>query len=762
MLDNQDKLEVEQDESLDVRQLWNVIDRRKWLIGGFALGVSLLAGVIVTLMTPTYRATATVLIESQQANVVSIEEVYGLDVRNQQYFETQFAIIGSRPIAESVVDRLGLETRPEVPTLKHDAGTIGTFLHTIRTGIRNVFSSGDEADGVPSVDSRQETVEGYQERLEIEPVDKTQLVLIHFDSPDRDLATEAANAHAQAYIDSILDARLDVTQSASSWMARRVDDLKQKLSGSEARLQAYREQENLIDAEGIQSLPTKEINELSSRLVEARRRLSEARIAYSQVQSGVRSQEPGSLDGVPAVSRDLAVRAFREAEAEAERKVAELAKRYGPLHPNMQAAQSELQQATDNLIRQQTSVADSIAADFRAAQSDVSQLESELDAAKVTFQQVGRKQSRLTELQQEVDVDRQLYEVFYNRMQETVQTGDLESVNARIVSPAVVPILPASPNKRLVVALVFIASLVVGVIASLLDDSFNNTLRSSHDIEDKLGQPLLGMLPLLGDDKTGGRSVQAILSDPDAGEFREAVQTVRTGLVLTNLDRPCKVVMISSSVSAEGKSTVALNLACAFGQMEKTLLIDCDLRRPSIGEAMGLSRTHRGLSDVLARRANVSDCIEYQEALGLDVLTAGLVPNNPLELLSSVAFTDMLVKLRDDYRRIIIDTPPVLPVSDSQVISRYCDSVMLVVKADQTPVQQVRQCIQRLSQVQAPLAGVVLNQLDLDKAQKYSDYGYGGYYESYTGAEETDASGPRLAAATAIGASNAEPRKATG
>ena len=736
MDDRNQKIDWDTDESLDLRNLWNVVDRRKWQIGMFALAMSILASIVVVFMTPVYRATATVLIESQKANVVSIEEVYGLDMGNQQYYETQFAILDSRPIAEAVVDRLNLETRVETPTLDEDAGLPSRFLYSIRSGLRGMLNGPADDAEARTHESRQKLLKAYSEKLDVEPVDKTQLVNIHYNSPNRDLAADVANAHAQAYIENILDSRLQVTQTASNWMARRVEDLKLKLETAESRLQEYREQESLIDAEGVQSLPTQEINELTSRLVEARRRLSDARIAYSQIRDADRSLVEGSLDGVPAILRNTAVQNFREAEAEAERKVAELAKRYGPLHPKMQAAQSELQQATRNFRRQQTNVAQSMEADLRAAQSDVSQLERELEAAKGSFQQVGRKQSELSALQREVDVNRDLYEMFYNRMRETAQTGDLESVNARIVSPAVVPALPESPKKQAIVALVFAASILFGIVAAFLDESLNNTLRSSQDVEDKLELPMLGMLPLMETEQARDRSSQPAFFRPDAGDFREATQTVRTSLTFVNLDRPSKVMLIASSVSGEGKSTVAVNLACAFAQMENTLLIDGDLRRPTVGEATGLQRTHQGLSDILLGKAEFRRCISTRESLGVDVLPAGILPPNPLELLSSSRFAELIAVLRNEYDRIIIDSPPVLPVSDSIVMARYCDSVGLVVKADSTAVHQVRQCIQRLDRAQAPIAGIVLNQLDLSKANRYSDYGYGGYHESY-GADET-------------------------
>ena len=715
------------EQSIDVRHLLEVVLRHKWQIIGFAFLMGLLAVVGVMLITPQYKAGATILIEAQEANVVSIDEVYGLEMRNQQYYDTQFEILKSRPIAEAVIENTGLASREETSPLGEGAGLLTKLGHKLRSKLADLFASDDIDSAGRDLES---VVRSYQKRLEVEPVGKTQLVNIFFESPDPAVAAEMANAHARAYIDSILDARVEVTQSASSWMSRRVEDLKSKLVVSEQALQSYREQEGLIDSQGVQTLPAKEIDELTSRLVQARRDLSEARIVYQQTRAGAGGDE-GGLGSVPTILSDQAVRGFRDAEAKAEQRVAELAKRYGPKHPQMLAAQSELAKASQTLARAQRSVAGSIEAKYRAAQSDVAQLERELASAKQQFQVVGRKQARLTELRREVDVNRQLYDLFYNRMQEMAQTDDLKSVNARIMSPAILPVRPFSPKKQLIIAMVVAVSGLIGIIFAFLNESFNNTLRSSDDIEKKLGVPMLGMVPLLKNGIIKGPSCAHAFLNPDEGEFSEAIRTIRTGLTLTNLDNPFKVILVTSSVSNEGKSTLAMNLAYAFGQVENVLLIDADMRRPTVGSELSIPRSHPGLTELLAEREELTECIVKRGREKLDVISSGFIPPNPLELLSSRNFGKVLGELQKRYDRIIIDSPPVLPVSDAVVLSKYADTVVYVTKSDATAVNQVRHGLSKLERVSAPLAGVILNQLDIRKAEKYSDYGYGGYYESY-------------------------------
>ena len=240
--------------------------------------MGLLTTLVVFAITPIYRASATLLIESQRANVVSIEEVYGLDARNQDYLATQFELLGGRPIAETVVDRLELIKQPEFRP--EDRPSLINF------DWRSWLPFGLQKQAGPSQpDERDRVVEAYLKRLAIDPVPRTQLVRVRFDSANSKLAAKVADAHAKAYIESTLDARVDATKTATEWMTVRLEGLRKDLQASEASLQAYREQEQIVDVEGLKSLPAEEISDLSSRLLEVRQALASAEIAYLQVTS---------------------------------------------------------------------------------------------------------------------------------------------------------------------------------------------------------------------------------------------------------------------------------------------------------------------------------------------------------------------------------------------------------------------------------------------------------------------------------------------
>ncbi|MDH3273560.1 MAG: polysaccharide biosynthesis tyrosine autokinase [Gammaproteobacteria bacterium] len=714
----------DEDQPLDLRHYWNVIDRKKWAILGLALAVTLLAALTAFAMTPVYRASATVLIESREANVVSIDEVYGLDTQAQQYYATQFEILDSRPLAEDVVAKLDLSSDPEFAADKRGKG----FTLNWRAWLpfaRPVLSTTTQTDPLQGV------IANYVRHLAIEPVRNTQLVRVNFESATPALAARAANAHAQAYIDSLRNDRVAVTGSAGTWLAERLGELEQTLRESEQRLQAFREQEQVIDAEGLQSLPVREVNDLTSRLVDVRRKLSQAEIAYRQV-ANLEDTSLADRQGIPAILEDQVVRSFQQAEAAARQKVAELEKRYGPKHPKMIAAQSELAEATRNLAAQHNSVATAIRNEYEAAKAEEAALVRALATARQQYQTSGRKESELNELQREVDTNRKLYELFYNRIGETSATGDLQSAPARIIAPAVVPATPARPNKTRIVGLAFVLTLIAGIMLAFLLESLNNSVRSAADVEEKLRLPLLGMVPRLKIKRNQRGALGSVFSNKIEPGFNEAIRSVRTSISLDNLEHPHKVIVIASSIGGEGKSTVALNLAHAFAKSERVLLLEADMRRPSIGRALKLPRATRpGLSELLAEQATLAECLFRGGKGQMDVLLSGSIPADPSQLLSSRRLVNALLVLRRRYDRIIIDSPPILPVSDALVLSAHADTVIFVAKSDATSIRQINQALDLLLRVNARVTGVVVNQLDVRKAAKYSDYGYGGYYESY-------------------------------
>lgn len=319
--------------------------------------------------------------------------------------------------------------------------------------------------------------------------------------------------------------------------------------------------------------------------------------------------------------------------------------------------------------------------------------------------------------------------MFVNRLKETNAAGDVQNTVARVIDPATTPMGPFAPNRNQIVGVVAAMTFILAALLALLLDRLTNTLNSTSEVELRLGVPTLGVLQKIkGFRKKGFVSELAFFNDTQS-TFSEAVRTVRTSVLMSALDDPHKVVVITSSVPEEGKTTLSFNLACALGQVKKVLLVDGDLRRPKIGKLVGRESRLPGLADLVAGQAQVSQCVFFDERAGIHILPSGTVPPNPLELLSSKRFADVITKLKEAFDVMIVDTAPLQLVSDAQILSQFASSVIYIVKADSTPYQVAQNGLKKLRWVSAPLLGVVLNQLDIEKAEKY--YGEYNGYRSY-------------------------------
>ncbi|MGB2221231.1 MAG: GumC family protein [Neptunomonas phycophila] len=712
-----------QEDVIDLRLYWQTVMRNKWGIIGFSMVITILAVLFVMSITPIYKATATLLIESQEANVVSIDEIYGLEGAASEYFETQFEILKSRQLAERVVDRLDLVNNPafnkrKEPLLPFD---LTQFL--------------PEALNKPQLEptmeqKRRSVVDSFMGNLSIVPIKRTQLVDISYESDDPELAVLIANTVGDAYIESNLEAKLELTLKATSWLSTRLESLRADLTEAERVLQDYRESEQIVGENGGINIASQEMELVANKLVDARRDRLEVESLYRQIQS-IGKSNPERLELVPTVLQHPLVQRMKGELARVELKRSELAKRYGPKHPRMQSVNSEISNAREALNSQILSVVNGIETNYRVAQANERSLQRTLDGTKGNMQELNRKEYRLNELQQNVQAKQVLFETFLTRFNETSATGDLNTANARISDPAVIPKSPIKPKKKLIVLAVLIGSLMFGVLFALLLEILNNTVKNARDVENHLHETMLGLLPLLQKKrKEPYKSYRQFVEDPSS-TYSESLRTIRTGVVLSALDNPHKTISVTSTIPGEGKTTLSTGLALAVGQMEKVLLLEADMRRPSIGRALGLNREAAGLSDVVAGSAKLEDAIQRFEAGNIDVLIAGKIPPNPSELLSSKRFGKLLEVLETKYDRIIIDTAPSQAVSDAMVLAQHVGAMIYVVKADSTTYQNARNGLKRLHEVKAPILGVVLNQVDVKRGAKYHGEEYGGYYDVY-------------------------------
>jgi capsular exopolysaccharide synthesis family protein len=431
---------------------------------------------------------------------------------------------------------------------------------------------------------------------------------------------------------------------------------------------------------------------------------------------------------LPIFANHIDIQALVESRAVAKHVVAELGGRYGETHLKMLSALSDLSQVESELTSQVDSVARGLQISYRAAEDTERELKRQIANVKRRLENASRKEFFLRELEREVDDNTHVYKMFLNSTQSANEAAGLESVNARVIDVALPPDYSAKPEKKkIVMVAVFLSGLFAAGIILLLN-WLDNTIKTPEDVEGKLKVPLLGYLPL---DKSNKEETPFLgfLSENE-WHFSEAARTIRTNYILSCLDRPAKVTLVTSTVPDEGKSTVSICLAHALGQMEKVLLIDADMRKSSIGNALGISLQTPGLSDLIDGTAGLEECVTRLPNSEVDIITAGVALGNPLDLIASDRFSLVINTLKEKYDRILIDSAPVLAVSDAIVIANHADALIYVVRSGDSSASLIKKGLRRLSETKARLSGVVLNQVDIEKMKKRSGHD-SEFYNNY-------------------------------
>ncbi|MCA6218237.1 polysaccharide biosynthesis tyrosine autokinase [Ideonella sp. B7] len=713
---------VSDEQKVELLELWRSISKRKWPILGLAAAAAVVVAAVALALTPVYRSTSTVLIEPGKGKILSIQDVYEASGGQQQreYFQTQVEILKSRDVAVRTIQRLKLWEHPEFDPRKNGDGWSTRLKRSL--GLGKAEPEWTDATLTNAV------MDSFMAALTVEPVRLSQLVKVSFDSTDPRLAPRVANELAHAYIDADRESKFAVSQQASIFLQERLGDLQANLAKSEQALQDYRESKGIVSLEGsAQTLASQQAGDTTTALVSTKAHRLSLQAAYDQV----RAVTNGNYVGVPWVMRDAAVSEAQRQVNDAQRALAQLQETLGPRNQKVLQAQAQLDTANTTLQQQSSAAAKALVREYQAALATEQSLDRALGNVRSNVQTVNREEFQLASLQRDVDTNRQLYDMFMSRAKETDLAGDVQASVGRIVDPAVVSDVPVKPKKAQMVSVAFVLALLGGALVSMLLDKLDNTVKGGEDAETRLRLPLLTALPVL-DKLDHDHTARLFLDQPDS-HHAEAIRTARTGVLLSHIDLPHKSLLVTSTVPGEGKTTLAINLALAHAAAKRTLLVDVDMRRPQVGPRLNLPAGCKGLSNLVAGTATLQECLHTVEGSPLLVLPVGDIPPNPLELLLSQRFKDVLKELGEQFEIVVLDSPPVELVSEALVLAPLATSTILVVKALSTPAPLVRKSIARLQRAGASMLGVVVNHLDFGKAQRYhgqygaDSYGYGGY-----------------------------------
>lgn len=710
------------EEEINLLEYWQVIRRRARAILGLGFLAALIGALVAFNITPQYRAEIKLLVKPDAPKVVSVDPLR--DVSNITFFyQTQYEIIASRSVAEAVVEKLQLEQHPLFSPQQGKNESSFNLSSLVKKWMPESWGISKESNRPSKVQIRAAAIGFFLSNLHVKGQRNSQIINVAFESPDAELSARIANAVAEAYIEKGLDAKFALNQKAAGWLTERLAGLRSKLEQSEETLRAFQEKEKLVGTKSFESITRGKLGGITDALINAQGRRAEAEIRYKQIKAAQRKGQ--SYESLQAVLQNAFVQRLKEDQVKLGRTVSELSERYGEKHPKMIAARSDLREANRHLRLEVEKVVNGIIRDYEAAAAQEQELKRLSQQTQSEARGHQAKEFELTKLERDVETNRQLYEVFLTRHKETNLTGDSDVTNITIIDQATPPLVASKPKKRRIVAVAIMAGLFLGVLLAFLLEYLENTFRTPEDIEHKLGLPVLGVIPAL---LLGKRSTEIperySFTSPDT-PFVEALNAVRTGVMFANIDTPPKIVMVTSSVANEGKTTLCSNLALTFSHTGRTLLIDGDLRKQQQSDKVLRRRSRLGLADMAVGDATIKECIiKDNDVENLFYMSSGTASPKPLELLSSKRFAQLLDKLKDHFEHIIIDSAPVLPVSDSLVLGNLVDEVILVVKADETTHAMARESIKRLASAHVVPLGVVLQQADLKKMEDYGSHYY--------------------------------------
>ncbi|MGH8516035.1 MAG: GumC family protein, partial [Panacagrimonas sp.] len=663
-------------ESADPLRQFRILYRNKWQILRTLAAVLLVATLGVFAVAPTYRGTATLLIEAVGAKVVAIDEVYqpGIPgVNLTEYQNTQIEVLKSRTIAERVFVELKLEQYPEY-ALSGDAPT--GFLAELKALLRPSAPADDRraapldrlmqnVDEVlpgsppPADGGHAAAVDQLMDNIEVEPVTRSNLVKVHAEAETAELSAKIANAVVNAYISYDAESRSGIANEASGWLGQQLAAVKADLERAEQAQQKFYESQALVNVGGARGLVEDEITDNASQLRAARNTRAGLENVYRRIVSARNSVEV--LQEIPQIAQEPLVQATKKLFIEAQGEVGALQSRYGPKHPKMAAAQARLNDARGALRTQVLLAADGIRSQYEIARNTETSLAGIVQESRSQIQGLDRKENQLQILQREVESNRKLYDTLLQRSKETQVTGELDIGKIRVIETAIVPKDPFKPRKLLWLATAGLSGLFLGLALALLRGFLDDTIKTPLDLEQAALIPALTVLPKV----KGRKRLTSIEIDEPNAMFSEGIRTLRTSLLLSDMSRKRKRILVTSAVPGEGKTSVALNLAMAIGQVERVLLVDADLRKPTVGTRLLLPPDSKGIVDLFTGTADLQACIHRHAKGNIDVLSCCRPPPNPLELIGSDRFAQLLESLGERYDRVVIDSPPCQPVSDS-------------------------------------------------------------------------------------------------
>jgi capsular exopolysaccharide synthesis family protein len=686
------------DDEIDLLALVRTLWRGKWWIALFAIVAIGIGGYYAYVRAiPTYTATTQMALQIRQETVVDLESVLSGVSSDQSSINTEMEVIRSRELISALVDQLGLMQDPEFnPTLLPDEG-FGPrdAVALVRTWL-NAPAAPEEAPTEEAI--RNSVIANVRDAISTQIGRQSYVFSISATSWDPRKSALMANTLANIYRDDQIAQKVQATENAAIWLSGRVSELQTELEQRQREITTLRTQRSLVSAESLQALNTQSV-ELQQNLQSAQAELDDATsrsTAMEAVIDGTTAEKAAAVqDGQLAAIQAAIERGDTAAEIRFDRRFESLR-----LQASAEAAR----------LREQ-----------------VAELEAEARRLSDQFEEQSSALANLQELERETEAVRVLYETFLTRLKETTVQEGVHQADSRILSEAT-PGQQVAPRKSRILALSMILGIMAGSALVLLREYTQNTYRTAEELERTTGMTVLGQVPRIP--AKGRQATISYLASKPTSAPAEAIRNLRTSVLLSNVDNPPRIIMSTSSIPGEGKTTLAIamsqNLA---GLNKKVILIEGDIRRRTFGEYFPQAREQGGLLSVITGKQTLEQAVWKHPEAGIDVLMGERSHVNAADVFSSESFRHLIEKLRDEYDYAIIDTPPVLVVPDSRVIGQHVDAIIYSVNWDRTTRTQVQEGLRQFATVNLRVTGLVLSQIDPAGMKRY---GYGEKYGAYS------------------------------
>lgn len=691
--------------------------RRRTVTAVTLLGVGLTV-LLLLLLPPRFTASALILVAAPPTRVVSLDAVMAAGPADAQTVFTEAEVLRAPALLETVATAQGLLDDPEFNAALRPPGLLTAALTALPEGWDRLLLGRPLPRDATGPDARAATLDAFREAVTVRPVHRSRVIAVEVDSRDPVRAAAIANALAEAYLTAQLEAKFEATRRASLWLDGRLASLREEVRQAELAAADYRSRHGLSEARGT-ALTGQQLAELNSQLILARSKRSETEARLTAMRQAA---DPATA---PEALASPLVQKLKEQEAALLRRQSELASRYGDRHPRMIDVRAEVDDLRRKIAAEVTALAKGLENEVRAARAREDSLARGLAEVQGRDAVEDTAAVTLRELERGAEASRLMYETFLARFKETTEQQSLQEPDARIVSAAVAPVVPSFPRRLPALAAALTVSLAAGVALAFLLERLDRALRTAADVEAATGRPPLAVVPLAA---RGGVVADAVLDDP-AAPAAEAVRSLRATLAVRARGGPVGVVVVTSSLPEDGKTTLALWLARASAQAgRRTVLVDGDLRRPAVAQALGLPAGAPTLLDVLAG-GDLETALATDPRTPLRVLPAGRAGVEALDIAEAPALTDLLAALKARFEVVVVDAPPVLPVADGRLLARRADHVLYAVRWESTRREAAAEGVRALT-----LLGVeplpVITRLD---PARHARYGYGDTAASYAG-----------------------------